>query len=369
MISLLACLLMGSLSAHQKPGAQLPFLIGAEWNPDASAQVQDLVLETGCNFVRLTGGGYGWAAPKHVASLKFLQPRGIYALVQLGSHWPDGKYTDHAADYFVDDKGVSGKKEGYAVTYSGQSWPQMTYASDGFRKSLEVDFASYLSQVKSFGNIAGLLLHNEPGYFWVDDRIFDYNPQAIAKFREWLPTQHRSIKELNDRWGTTFGSFPEVEPPHERPPVSNIGAWMDWRRFNAWLIQDFLKWESGFAKAQMPATPNMTNLSGPLDNWYPLRLGDNYRLYFFFRCRLYRHLRDRVDEPLLHGACDGHVQGRREGAPGHRRRVRELRFSELPKAQRATARRPAQERPVDVHRPRRPGSLHLDPGTGNRDLC
>ena len=276
LIGLLLALL--SDPANQTSGkAPLPFLIGAEWSQSATQPVKDLFLETGCNFVRLTGGGYGWATPDHLKALQYLQPYGIKALVQLGSHYPDGKYLDNKADYFVDDQGKSGERKGWAVSYSDQDWPQMSYASDGYREGLTQDFTTYLETLKPNPNIAGLLLHNEPGYFWVDGRIFDYNLQAIEKFRKWLPSQYGSIDELNKNWGASFASFATVDPPHQRPPVSNIASWMDWRRFNASLIQDFLGWEAGLANRVCPTIPNMTNLSGPLDNWYPLRLGDNYK--------------------------------------------------------------------------------------------
>jgi len=268
-------LLAGQSAAPHK--APLPFLIGAEWKEAASQPVKDLFFETGSNFVRLTGGGYGWATPDHLKALQELQPHGVKALVQLGSHWPDGKYLGNTSDYFVDDQGKSGEKKDWGVGYSGQYWPQMCYASDGYRKGLTADFTTYLDALKPNPNIAGLLLHNEPGYFWVDGRIFDYNPQTIAKFRDWLPSQYASIDELNNRWGANFASFAAVDPPRQQPPVSNVASWMDWRRFNAWLIQDFLGWEAGLANQVRPDLPNMTNLSGPLDNWYPLRLGDNYR--------------------------------------------------------------------------------------------
>ncbi len=270
-------LLAPAMHSGQPAPARLPFLIGVNWDGGAPKAAQDLFLETGCNFVRLAGGGYGWSEAEHERALKILEPHGIKVILQLGSHWPDGKYLDRKADYFVDDQGKSGEHQDSGVSYSGQFWPEMSYASPGYRQSLEVDFAAYLDGLKQHKNVTALLLHNEPGYFWVDGRIFDYNPQSIARFRSWLPTQYSSVSELDQKWGSSFASFEDVNPPKERPPVTHVAAWMDWRRFNAWMIQDFLRWEAGFARKVRPDLPNMTNMSGPLDNWYPLRLGDNYR--------------------------------------------------------------------------------------------
>jgi len=256
-----------------------PFLFGAAWDVNAPAGAKALFYEAGCNFVRLSGGGYNWSLEQHRQALAELKGHGIRTLLQLGSHWPDGAYIQRTGDMFVDDEGKTGvvNQQTYSVDYSGQPWPQYSYASLGFRAALEKDFTNYLDALKADTSVEALLLHNEPGYFWTEGRIFDYNPQAIARFREWLPSQHRDIAELNARWGTSFASFAEVDPPRQRNPVTNIAAWMDWRRFHIWLIEDFLTWEQAFARRMRPDLPSTTNLSGPIDNWFPMRLGDPYR--------------------------------------------------------------------------------------------
>ena len=235
--------------------------------------------ETGCNFARLTGGGYGWTIDGHRRALQELGAHGVKVLLQLESHYPDGGYFALTDSELVDQNGEAGKKDtnAWAITYNGSAWPQYSYASDAFRSRLETDFTAYLGALKGQTNIAALLLHNEPGYHWIDDRIFDYNPQAIARFRDWLALKHGTLANLNQRWGTQYTAFAAVEPPHDLPPVSNMAAWLDWRRFQADLIAGFLDQEVAFAHRTLPGVPTTTNLSGPLDNWYPIRLGDNYR--------------------------------------------------------------------------------------------
>lgn len=258
---------------------ETPFLFGCDWPVSGSPAVKSLFFETGCNFVRVTGGGYGWALDSHRKALQELDAHGIKALLQLGSHYPDARFFEFKDSYLFDQKGETGKEDrnAWAITYNGSAWPQYSYASETFRDELAKDFTTYLNGVKDNANVSALLLHNEPGYHWIDDRIFDYNPQAIAQFRAYLRREHGTLEDLNRRWGTQFASFETAEPPHELPPVTNMAAWLDWRRFNADLIQDFLRSQVAFAHRTRPGAPTTTNLSGPLDNWYPVRVGDNYR--------------------------------------------------------------------------------------------
>ncbi len=256
-----------------------PFLFGCDWPVSGSPAVKSLFYETVCNFVRITGGGYGWAMDGHRKALQELEAHHVKALLQLGSHYPEARYFALKDSYFVDQNGDTGKEDraAWAITYNGSAWPQYSYASDTFRAELAKDFTVYLNGVKDDANVSALLLHNEPGYHWLTDRVFDYNPQSIARFRVWLRRQHGTIANLNARWDAKFASFDEAQPPHDLPPVTNIGAWLDWRRFNADLIQDFLRSQIAFAHRARPGAPVTTNLSGPPDNWYPVRLGDNYR--------------------------------------------------------------------------------------------
>jgi len=273
------CLLAGGTLAQQsRPPAQTrpkPFLIGAEWREDASQAVKDLFWETGCNFARVTGGGYAWAVDSHRRALDELDRHGVRVLLQLGSHYPDARFFEFKDAYFIDQFGKGGvpSKQSWAVEYDGQAWPQYSYASSHFRTELEKDLTAYFKALGPLKNVDSLLLHNEPGLFWLDKRVFDYNPASIEFFRNWLQTQYKSIFELNKRWGSSYGSFANVEPPQDS---KNLAAWMDWRRSNTSVIDNFLTWERTLSHRIKPVLPTSTNLSGPIDNWFPIRLGDNY---------------------------------------------------------------------------------------------
>ncbi len=280
-LAIIALALAGSGDASRAGAAPPPqaasqpareFLFGADFDPQAPDAIKALFYESGMNCVRMTGGGYAWSAGMHKKLADEFEARGLKVYMQLGSHYPSGDYLSLTDAYMVDQDGKQGvpDRKVWAVTYSGQAWPQYSYSSLPFRGKLEKDFANYVGQFKSNHNIAGVILHNEAGFFWLSDRVFDYNPANIADFRKWLQTEHGGIAALNARWGTSYASFSDAVPPG-KPPVKEVAAWMDWRRFQVREIAGFMEWESGFFKTLRPDIPRATNLDGPLNNWYGYR--------------------------------------------------------------------------------------------------
>src|SRR5215208_4388703 len=85
--------------------ASRQLLFGADFDPKASAQVRERFFETGMNCVRMTGGGYGWAAAMHKALAEDFQSRGLKVYMQLGSHYPSAEYFDRKDDWLVDEAG------------------------------------------------------------------------------------------------------------------------------------------------------------------------------------------------------------------------------------------------------------------------
>ncbi len=255
-----------------------PLLIGTDWPHDATAEVKQLFHEAGFNYVRVAGGGYAWSTPRNKSDVEELERSGVKVLLQLGSHYPSADYFRFRDSWLVDQKGESGVEDrnAWAISYSGKNWPQYSYASEEVRRQMEVDFPAYLNELKGFGNVIGLNLHNEPGLHWLTDRIFDYSAPAIHKFRTWLKERYGTIELLNGAWGTAFDSFDSVEPPREEPPVDNLAAWLDWRRANVDFIADFLQWEMALARRTWPGLPMTTNMAGPVDWWHPWRCADNF---------------------------------------------------------------------------------------------
>jgi hypothetical protein len=257
------------------PGGGRPLLFGADYGDQRPAATRDLFYEAGLNCVRLTGGGYGWAAAGHSAYAQELAKHGVQIYLQLGSHYPSADYFAYKDAWLVDQKGKTGveDRQAWAIRYDGSSWPQYSYAHPGIRERFSKDFTDYLTHFPPGPLTAGVILHNEPGMHWLKDRIFDYSAVSIAAFRRWLPSQHASIAELNQRWGTAYAAFGEVMPP-DAPSATALAAWMDWRRFQVVQIADFLAWEAAFIKGIRPDLNRTTNLDGPTNNWYATRCAD-----------------------------------------------------------------------------------------------
>jgi hypothetical protein len=275
-LAVLALIGAARLQAQDVP-AKEPLLIGANWDAGDNDAVKKIFYDAGFNLAR-TGGGYGWNRARNEKDVAEFEARGVKVIYQLASHYPSADYFKFRDSWFVDQAGKTGEEDrnAWAISYSGQNWPQYSYASTEIRPQFEKDFAESLSAIKQHGNVAGLMLHNEPGLFWLRDRMFDYSTPALHAFRDWLKGRYGQVGRLNETWGAQFASFDVVDPPHRLPPVDNIAAWLDWRRANAVMTHDFLQWEIAFARREWPGMPLMTNAAGPLDNWYPMRCADSF---------------------------------------------------------------------------------------------
>ncbi|KPK58138.1 MAG: hypothetical protein AMK73_09460, partial [Planctomycetes bacterium SM23_32] len=274
--ALLGCWLLAAAAAAAQEGEEV--LIGADYQPRLSEQAKAVFYEAGFNYARLTGGGYDWSLEQHLATTAELEERGVKVLLQLGSHYPSGAYFRFTDSRFVDHKGETGRedRDAWAINYSGKTWPQYSYASEEVRELFERDFTAYLERMKGFGNVVGVCLHNEPGLHWLTDRIFDYSPPALRRFRVWLRERYGDVAALNAAWGTDYESFDAVEPPRDEPPVPNIAAWLDWRRANVDFVAEFLQWEQELVRRVWPGLALTTNMAGPLDWWHAWRCSDNY---------------------------------------------------------------------------------------------
>jgi hypothetical protein len=73
-----------------------------------------------------------------------------------------------------------------------------------------------------------------------------YCDKSQQMFRDWLRARHGSIGKINDIWGTSYGSFSQIEAPRtaNSAPVADINraAWYDWAMFNARRFTDYLKY-------------------------------------------------------------------------------------------------------------------------------
>lgn len=152
---------------------------------------------------------------------------------------------------------------------------QASWSSDIYR-----DYVGKITHElgKQYGNdprIIGWQLDNEPSHYgWTED----YSEAAHKRFHQWLKEKYKNIETLNKEWGTVFWSqvynnFEQVAIPNEaRSPIDFINphAMLDWKRFNADEVADFLKFQTDILREYTTNQWITTNyMAGymPVDPW------------------------------------------------------------------------------------------------------
>ncbi len=118
----------------------------------------------------------------------------------------------------------------------------------------------------------GWQLDNEPQGF------SDYSPSAQSAFRDWLKARYQTVDVLNREWGANFwslkyNSFEQVIIPN---PTLLYGpsphALLDYRRFSADQIAEFLNWQAALIRRHTdPAQWITTNYISNIGNADPRR--------------------------------------------------------------------------------------------------
>lgn len=166
--------------------------------------------------------------------------------------------------------------------------------------------------------IWGWQIDNEPSHYGT----YDYSAAAQSAFKTWLKKKYKSIKSLNDAWGTafwsgTYSSFDEIEIPNVSRLFSGVASptsVVDFKRFSADECADFVSMQYKIIKSNVGklqfVTSNFMNAHTDVDPWrnkdldfpcytvYPVagytnglgdqgfRLGDPWRISYandFFR--------------------------------------------------------------------------------------
>jgi beta-galactosidase len=79
------------------------------------------------------------------------------------------------------------------------------------------------------GPVVLVQVDNEHSFFFkLTPYDVDYSESAIEHYRSTLAEQYGSISDLNERYGMTFESFAEVEPPRSYPRDGRLASHRDW---------------------------------------------------------------------------------------------------------------------------------------------
>ena len=73
---------------------------------------------------------------------------------------------------------------------------------------------------------------------------YDFNPQTLAAFRQWLAKRYETINALNKTWETTFADFATVLPKKRTelpdwPHARNLAPWLEFRLFIAEVLGEY----------------------------------------------------------------------------------------------------------------------------------
>jgi len=73
---------------------------------------------------------------------------------------------------------------------------------------------------------------------------YDFHPDALGAFREWLKEQYSTLDSLNAEWDTEFVAWADVMPmtAHEVQGRGNYAPWADHREFMDVAFSNFFKW-------------------------------------------------------------------------------------------------------------------------------
>jgi len=100
-------------------------------------------------------------------------------------------------------------------------------------------------------------LDNEPVYAPLDSttqKDFCHCKHTESAFRDWAKEEYKTIKNLNEKWGTKFwtvefSGFEDIKPPRcGMWDAGNPHIFLDWFRFKSIRLKEFLSWGMSIVK-------------------------------------------------------------------------------------------------------------------------
>ncbi|CAN5565767.1 beta-galactosidase [soil metagenome] len=174
--------------------------------------------------------------------------------------------------------------------WMAEEWPDLQVVS---REGVQYPIASswswackdhpgYLAEVERWiGQLAeryghrpellGWQIDNEPGHPFVQREgrsaeMYCYCAHTEDRFRAWLEERYGTPEALSDawRWDPTnhrYSAWSQVRAPRSTPlEWGVVTAYLDWRRFIAGRVAEFVGWQHHMLKAATPDLPTMTNV-------------------------------------------------------------------------------------------------------------
>ena len=190
--------------------------------------------------------------------------RGMQILLGTGSETPPVWMAEEWPDLQV----VSRDGVQYPIA-SSWSWACKDHA--GYLAEVERWVGQLLERYGSRPELLGWQIDNEPGHPFVEREgrsaeMYCYCEHTEARFREWLQQKYGTPEALSDawRWDPTnhrYSSWSQVRAPRSTPSEWGVvTGYLDWRRFIAARVAEFIGWQHDLLKAGTPDLPTMTNV-------------------------------------------------------------------------------------------------------------
>ena len=161
---------------------------------------------------------------------------------------------------FPDAKVVDRNGVAYPQHEHDFSWQRACINHPEYRRQRDQLLIDTATRFASHPAIIDWDVHNEPSIGPGDHAC--YSPYTVARYQEDLATRFSSISQVNDRWGTSFGDFENVEPPTEADQDPD-GFWRDWREFIARNLSEFLLGGIDIIKQHAPGVRASFNYTDP----------------------------------------------------------------------------------------------------------
>jgi beta-galactosidase len=130
---------------------------------------------------------------------------------------------------------LNGQGSRAVLTQVPQPIPALAYASEKFLAEVTTWYDAILPILAKHaypkGRLVAAQVDNEMAYFFcVNAYASDFSPSAIARYRLFLQELHGDIGSLNAVYGTSYGSFDELDPPRrfEARTRMDIPYHVDW---------------------------------------------------------------------------------------------------------------------------------------------
>ncbi len=244
------------------------FLHGGDYNPDQWRDMPEildddmrLIAEANCNTMSL--GIFSWT---------MLEPK-------------EGKYDFSFMDKMMDMLAKNGYKAVLATpsaarpAWMSKAHPEVLRVRKDGHRNTHGDRHNhcwtspyYRKKVREINTLLAKRYKDHPALLmWhISNELggFCYCDSCKEAFRKWLFEKYQTIDNLNKCWWTAFWShtytdWSEIDPPTEFGESFTHGLTLDWKRFNSYIMADFIDNETAPLKEITPDIPVTTNMVEP----------------------------------------------------------------------------------------------------------